>query len=351
MSHVIVGEPGVEPQGVSTDSAEEKFAPTLSVIVPTYNEGVNIHPFYERLRRTLAEVGEPSEIIFVNDGSADGTLDQLLALRAHDPRIKVIDLSRNFGKEVALTAGIDAASGKVVIPIDADLQDPPELIGPLMAKWREGFEVVYATRIHRNGESWFKRLTATLFYRVMSWLANIEIPENTGDFRLMSRPAVEALKQLREHHRFMKGLFSWVGFRQASVSYEREPRFSGKSKWNYWRLWNLAVEGITSFSYVPLQLATLFGLVAALSAFSFGTYILVDTLLYGNPVRGYASLMVVVTFLGGVQLICLGIIGEYLARTYSESKRRPLYFVRRSYGLTPPASINALEARADKRGS
>lgn len=351
MAQLAASKTGWRSQVEVAETPPQETAVTLSIVVPLYNESANIQPFYERLAAALGALGETSEIIFVNDGSEDDSVEQLLRLHKQDSRVKIVDLSRNFGKEVALTAGMDQASGEAVIPIDADLQDPPELIRALVAKWREGLDVVYATRIEREGESWFKQFTAALFYRVIGWLANIDIPKNTGDFRLLSRPAVDALKQLREHHRFMKGLFSWVGFKQASVPYRRDARFSGNSKWNYWRLLNLAIEGITSFSYVPLQLATLFGLVAAIFAFSFGAYILIDTLLYGNPVRGYASLMVVITFLGGVQLICLGIIGEYLARTYSESKQRPLYLVRRTFGFTPPGSSSTSDEKADRDGS
>jgi len=311
----------------------EQGTPTLSIVVPVYNEAENVRVLYGRLRSTLDSLGESSEIIFVNDGSTDETVNRLVALRREDSSLKVIDLSRNFGKEAAVTAGIDFAAGEAVVVMDADLQDPPELIPELVAKWREGFDSVSAVRTRRDGEPWLKRVTAHSFYRLIGKISKTPIPQDTGDFRLMSRRAIEALKCLREQNRFMKGLFAWVGFPQATVYYVRDPRFAGRTKWNYWKLWNFALEGITSFSYAPLQLATLFGLTAALGALGHAAYIFVNTVFYGNPVPGYPSLMVAILFLGGVQLICLGIMGEYLARTYSESKRRPLYFVNATLGL------------------
>jgi len=315
-------------------------APTISVVVPMYNEAGNIDMFYKRLAHILQEMGESYEIICVNDGSKDSTAAKLYMLHRKDPGVKVINLSRNFGKEIALTAGLDFSTGEAVIPIDADLQDPPELIPELVAKWREGFDVVYATRLQRNGESWLKKATAKAFYRVAKRLSKVDIPQDTGDFRLMSKPVVEALKQLREQHRFMKGLFSWVGFNQANIYYNREPRFAGRTKWNYWKLWNFALEGITSFSYAPLQAATYMGLFISLSAFAYASYIFFNTLIYGNPVPGYPSLMVVILFLGGVQLLTLGLIGEYIGRIYNESKRRPLYFVREAQGFTEIKQYN-----------
>lgn len=305
----------------------------LSIVVPMYNESENIFVFYERVVSVLEKLGLPFEIICVNDGSKDNTMELLLTLHEKDPRIKVIDFSRNFGKEIALSAGIDFASGEAIIPIDADLQDPPELIPELVSKWREGYEVVYATRTQREGETFLKKFTSHVFYRIIRLLTRFDIPKDTGDFRLMDRRVVKSLKQLREQHRFMKGLFSWVGFKQVSVPYQREPRYAGKTKWNYWKLWNFALEGITSFSYAPLQFATYFGLIVALISFIYGTFLLINTLFNGNPVPGYPSLMVVILFLGGVQLFTIGIIGEYIGRIYNESKRRPLYIVRETYGL------------------
>jgi glycosyltransferase involved in cell wall biosynthesis len=313
-------------------------APALSIVVPVYNEAEGIARFYERTSKVLEATGLSWEIVAVNDGSRDASLERLLELHGRDPRVKVVDLSRNFGKEIALSAGIDFARGDAIVPIDADLQDPPEVIPELIAKWREGFDVVYAVRSERLGESWLKKATAAAFYRLFRPLVRVDVPPDAGDFRLIARNAADALRSLREQHRFMKGLFSWVGFRQTSVTYRREARFAGTTKWNYWRLWNFALEGITSFSYAPLQVATYFGLFVALLAFGFGIFLVIDTLIYGNAVKGYPSLMVVVCFLGGIQLVTLGVMGEYIGRTYNESKRRPLYFVRQVAGAEKPPS-------------
>ncbi|MEW6572540.1 MAG: glycosyltransferase family 2 protein [Bacillota bacterium] len=312
----------------------------FSIVVPIFNEAPNVAAFYDRVTKVMAGMGEPYEIIFINDGSKDDTLSHLLSLAEKDPKVKIIDLSRNFGKEIALTAGIDYASGEAVIPIDADLQDPPELIPELIAKWREGYDIVYATRLQRDGESWLKRLTARLFYRTVRKITSIEIPKDTGDFRLLSRPAVEALKRLRERNRFMKGLFTWVGFRQTAVYYHRQPRNAGKTKWNYWRLWNFAIEGITSFSYIPLQFATYFGLSVAFFAFMYALFIVVRTALFGRDVPGYPSLITVILFLGGVQLFAIGILGEYIGRIYNEVKQRPLYIVKDKYGYVGNSAIS-----------
>lgn len=308
-------------------------APVLSIVVPTYNEAQNVEPFYARMKQVLDQLGEPYEIICVNDGSADNTLEKLLELRKQDPNVKVIDFSRNFGKEIALTAGIDFSSGQVVIPIDADLQHPPELIPELVAKWREGYDVVYAKRLERYNENWFKRWAARLFYRLAERIMSIKMPKDAGDFRLMSRPVVEALKELRERNRFMKGLFVWVGFPSTAVYYRCEKRYAGKTKWNYWKLWNFALEGITSFSFVPLQFATYFGFTVAFFAFAYALFIAIRTLVFGREVPGYASLITVILFLGGVQLIGIGVLGEYIGRIYNEVKRRPLYVVRKKWGL------------------
>ena len=305
----------------------------ISIVVPIYNEAENIFAFYERVVNILEKQGLPFEIVCVNDGSKDNSLELLLKLREKDQRIIVIDFSRNFGKEIALTAGIDFACGEAIIPIDADLQDPPELIPELLSKWREGYDVVYATRTQRDGETIFKKITSHAFYRIIKLMTRFDIPMDTGDFRLMDKRVVKSLKRMREQHRFMKGLFSWVGFKQISVPYHRDPRFAGKTKWNYWKLWNFALEGITSFSYAPLQFATYFGLSVALFSFVYGTFLLIKTLFYGNPVPGYPSLMVAILFLGGVQLLTIGMIGEYIGRTYNESKHRPLYIVRDTYGI------------------
>ena len=305
----------------------------LSIVVPMHNEAENIDAFYDRMTFVLQRLGYPYEIICINDGSRDDTLERLFRLHQEDPRVKVVDLSRNFGKEVALLAGLDYANGDAIIPIDADLQDPPEVIELLLDKWREGYDVVYATRTYREGESFVKKATAHLFYRILKLVSPIQIPADTGDFRLMSRQVVDSLRELREQHRFMKGLFSWVGYRQVSVPYHREGRHEGNSSFNYWKLWNFAIEGITSFSFLPLQLATYLGFLVAIGSVLFALYLMIDTLIYGNPVQGYPSLMVTVLFLGGVQLMTLGGIGEYIGRIYNETKRRPLYFVRESMGF------------------
>jgi glycosyltransferase involved in cell wall biosynthesis len=269
-----------------------------------------------------------AEFVYVNDGSQDNTLDVLYELRRNDPRIAIVDLSRNFGKEIALTAGLDKANGDAVIVLDADLQDPPELIPDLVREWQSGFDVVYAQRQSRDGESMLKRSTAHLFYRIMGRIGKVRIPPDTGDFRLLSRRAVAALREIREHHRYMKGLFAWIGFPQKAVLYIRDPRFAGTTKWSYWRLWTLAIEGFTSFTTAPLKIATYIGLLTAFASFLYGVAIMYKTLMYGDPVRGYPSLMVVILFLGGIQLIGIGVMGEYLGRMFNESKRRPLYLLK-----------------------
>ena len=302
----------------------------VSIVVPTYNEEHVIAEFNRRLSIVRDGLAVRSEVIFVNDGSSDDTIGMLRLLKSNDPTIGIVDLSRNFGKEIALTAGIDHAGGDVVIVIDADLQDPPELIPHLIEQWRnaDDVDVVYGQRVSRAGDSPLKKLTAFAFYRVINALGADLIPVDTGDFRLLSRRAVKALNSIRERHRFMKGLFAWIGFRQVAMQYEREPRFAGTTKWNYWKLWNFSIEGITSFSIVPLKAATYVGLITALLSLLYGAYIAIRTIISGNPVPGYPSLVVIILFLGGIQLVFLGIIGEYLGRTFNEVKQRPLYVVR-----------------------
>jgi glycosyltransferase involved in cell wall biosynthesis len=287
----------------------------------------------------MVELGAPWEAIYINDGSRDASLQIVEMLRHADSHIAVVNLSRNFGKEIATTAGLDHARGDAVIVIDADLQDPPEVIPRLVAAWRAGFDTVYAKRRLRDGDGWVKKATAAAFYRVMRNLGEVSLPENVGDFRLMSRRVVDAVQQLREHHRFMKGLFAWVGYPSTAVPYDRAPRAAGRTKWSLWKLWNLAIEGITGFSVGPLKLATYLGLAVALFAIAFGAQLIMRTLIFGNPVAGYPSLMAVVLFLGGTQLVTLGIIGEYLGRVFNETKRRPLYLVERytPSGVTVPA--------------
>jgi glycosyltransferase involved in cell wall biosynthesis len=300
--------------------------PVLSVVVPVFNEEAGLAAFHARLVAAMAGLG-PWEVLYVNDGSQDGTLARLRALRAVDGRIGLVNLSRNFGKEPALTAGLDRARGAAVIVIDADLQDPPEVIPALVAGWRAGFDVVLARRRARAGEGWAKRAAAALFYRLMARVGDVAMPRDTGDFRLMSRRVVEAVRLLRERHRMMKGLFAWVGFPTTEVLYDRAPRLAGRSKWGWWKLWNLALDGVTGFTVMPLKVATWLGLAVALGAVGFGAQVVVRTLLYGNPVAGYPSLMTVILFLGGVQLMTLGVIGEYLGRVFNETKGRPLYLV------------------------
>jgi glycosyltransferase involved in cell wall biosynthesis len=303
--------------------------PRLTVIVPCFNEEATLPLLHGRLVAVLDRLEAEARILYVDDGSRDRTVALVDALATQDPRVALLKLSRNFGKEIAMSAGLDHADADAVVLIDADLQDPPELIPELVAKFREGYDVVYAIRRSRAGESWLKRATASAFYRVIGRLSRTPVPEDTGDFRLLSRRAVEALRQVREQHRFMKGLFGWVGFRQVGVEYDRAPRAAGETKWNYWKLWNFALEGITSFTSAPLRVATYIGLASAALAFVYAIAIIVKTLLYGDPVAGYPSLMVVILFIGGIQLMALGLIGEYLGRLYFEAKRRPLYFIDR----------------------
>ena len=303
---------------------------SLAVVVPAYNEGEGLRAFHARLGAVLDGLDAlDASVLYIDDGSRDDTWSVIAQLAAADPRVTGVRLARNFGKELALTAGLDHADADAVVVIDADLQDPPELIPQFVARWREGFDTVFGTRLERDGESWFKRFTAHAFYRVMERVSATPIPRDTGDFRLLSRRTVDALRQLRERHRFMKGLFAWVGYRQVALPYHRDARHAGRSKFNYWKLWNFALEGITSFSTAPLRIATYVGVLSAFAAFAAGVWIVLKTLLWGDPVAGYPSLMVAMLFLGGVQLMALGIIGEYLGRLYMESKGRPLYLVER----------------------
>ncbi len=315
--------------------------PVLSLVVPVFNEEGVIDAFCARVIPTLEQITPEWEIVFVNDGSRDGTVAAVARQHHAEPRIALVSLSRNFGKEIAMTAGLDAARGQAVVIIDVDLQDPPEVIPDLVAKWREGNDVVFARRLEREGETFLKRLTAYGFYRALNAIADRPIPPDVGDFRLLSRRAVDALLRLRERHRFMKGLYSWIGFREAEVPYVRAPRAAGTSKFNYWRLWNFSIEGFTSFSIRPLQMASYFGFAIAVLSVIYGSFMVMRTLLYGNPVAGYPSLLVVVLFLGGVQLISLGVIGEYLGRVFNETKQRPLYLVAdllpSRYTAPPPA--------------
>lgn len=319
--------------------------PDLSIVVPIYNEGSVLNELFQRLEAEIEKLGIDAEIICVDDGSTNDVLDRLLVSRERNRALKIISLSRNFGKDIALSAGLEHSRGRAVIPIDADLQDPPELIGEMIERWRQGFDVVYATRRRRAGEGWIKRSTAMLFYRIFDRIAESPIPADTGDFRLLDRRVVDVLVKLPERTRFMKGLFSWVGFRQTAIHYDRLPRHGGKSGFNYWRLWNFALDGITAFSSLPLRIWSYLGLVISLGAFAYAIFLAALRLTRGIDVPGYTSLMVVVLFLGGVQLITLGVVGEYLTRVYNEVKGRPLYIVRERFGFEGDSTLEDVEAK------
>jgi len=312
------------------DMLEKKM---ISIVVPMYNEEAVFHTLFKVLEATLSELDIEYEVICVDDGSKDKTRDLLLAKTQENPRVKAVFLSRNFGKEAAMTAAIDYATGDAVIPIDADLQDPPELIGQMVQKWREGFDVVYAKRVSRGTDTAMKRNTAGLFYRVFNMLSEIPIPENVGDYRLMDRRGVDAIKRLPEKDRFMKGLFCWPGFSNTAIEFERPERAEGETKFNYWKLWNFALNGITSFSSFPVRLGVYLGLIVSAVAFVYSVVIVLKTLLTGVDVPGYASLMVVILFLGGIQLFFLGLLGEYIGRIYKEVKNRPIYMVDKALGF------------------
>lgn len=327
------------------EQVERGETAVLTVVVPVFNECDVLPEFHRRLTGVLLGLPMQSEVLYVNDGSTDGSLGYLEALCATDARVALVDLSRNFGKEVAMAAGLDHARGDVVVLIDADLQDPPELIPCLLEQWRAGYDNVYARRRARAGESWFKKASAAWFYRLIGRLSRVDLPRDTGDFRALSRRAVDALRQLREHHRFMKGLFAWIGYPSVAVDYDRDPRHAGASKFDYWKLWNLAIEGITSFTIAPLKLATYVGLVVAIGAFVAIIVLVAKTLLFGEAVKGYPSLMTVILFLGGIQLIALGSLGEYVGRMFNETKGRPLYFVKQHR----PAGVYGTCRSADAR--
>ena len=300
----------------------------ISVIVPAFNEEDVIHAFHSRMSEVFDRLpGYRCEMIFVDDGSVDSTRRLIMELAASDPRVCAVALSRNFGKEAAMTAGLDVSKGDAVAIFDVDLQDPPELLLDFVENWEKGFDVVYAKRTRRDGETWLKKATAAAFYRVIRRLSRVSIPPDTGDCRLMTRRVVEQLVRLREHHRFMKGLFAWVGFPSVAVEYRRDPRVAGATKFNYWKLWNFALEGITSFTIAPLKIAMYVGFTLAAASFVMGGWIVVKTLVWGEAVRGYPTLIVTVLCLGGVQLFFIGVLGEYLGRIFGETKQRPLYIV------------------------
>ena len=308
----------------------------LTLIIPVKDEEAAIGACLERVIPVLEGIDDPVsksfEILFVDDGSTDTTLEVIRKANAADPRVRAISLSRNFGKESALSAGLDTARGEAVVPLDVDLQDPPEALPKMVAQWRAGFDVVYGVRDNRETDSLPKRLTADLYYRAHNWLSRDKIPEHAGDFRLLDRRVVDVIRAMPERNRFMKGLFAWAGFKQAAVSYHREERKIGKTKFNYWKLWTLAIDGITSASTLPLRVWSYLGALVALGALGFAIYIIVRTLTTGIDVPGYASLMVAILFLGGLQLLSLGVLGEYVGRILTETKGRPLYIVRETIG-------------------
>jgi len=321
----------------------ETDMPLISVIVPVKDEEDSILPFVQRVGGVLDALREPDgsaaawEIIFIDDGSTDATLAAILTAHDADPRITGLSLSRNFGKEAALSAGLDNAHGRTVIPIDVDLQDPPEVIGEMIDRWREGFDVVYGVRRNRMTDSLPKRLTADLYYRAHNWLSMDKIPEHAGDFRLLDRKVVGVIRRMPERNRFMKGLFAWSGFRQTAVEYDRAERAVGTTKFNYWKLWTLAIDGITSASTAPLRVWSYIGALIALFSLFYAVFLLIRTLLFGVDVAGYASMMVAILFLGGVQLLSLGILGEYVGRILVETKHRPIYIVRDWIGIEEQA--------------
>lgn len=305
----------------------------ISIIVPMRNESANIDSLFAELKTVVSKVKEKFEIICINDASCDDTLEKLKAAQKKNPAIKIIDFSRNFGKEAALTAGIDRANGKAIIPLDADLQDPPSLIPEMIEKWKEGYKVVLATRNSRPGEGAIKRLTAHLFYKIIGQMSPVRIPENTGDFRLMDRQVVEIIKQMPERTRFMKGMFAWAGFKTAHIYFDRKSRKKGSTNWNYWRLWQFALDGIFSFSTLPLKIWTYVGSIIALASFVYASFLVGRTILFGVDVPGYASIMTAVLFMGGIQLVGIGVIGEYIARIYRETKQRPIYVINETIGF------------------
>ena len=299
----------------------------ISIICPCYNEELVLELFTKRITAILESTNRTYEIIFVNDGSKDNTLAKAKYLQSINPNICVVNLSRNFGKEAALTAGLDVSIGEVVIPIDADLQDPPELILEFLKEWEKGYDVVLAKRVDRSSDSWAKKKSAELFYKIHNIMAHVDIPENVGDYRLMTRRVVKAIQELPENQRFMKGIFSWVGFKTSVIEYKRESRQAGHTSFNSWKLWNFALDGITGFSTAPLRIWLYIGALISASAFIYGSVIFFKTIIQGVDVPGYASMFTSILFLGGIQLIGIGVIGEYVGRMYMESKRRPVYII------------------------
>jgi glycosyltransferase involved in cell wall biosynthesis len=304
-----------------------------SVVIPVFNEEGNIPEIYRRVVAVMEGLDGPFELVFVNDGSRDRSFEIMFSLHEKDPRVKILDFSRNFGHQIAITAGLDHANGEAVIIMDADLQDPPEIIPRLVESWKSGSEVIYAVRVRRKGEGLFKLWTASAFYRLLRLLSNIEIPMDAGDFRLLDKEVVKALRDIRERHRFVRGLISWVGFKQTSVTYEREERFAGETKYSVWKMMKFAMDGITSFSHLPLRLVTMLGFFCFALSFGVGCWALYVKIFTNSAIQGWTSLIGVILFLGGVQLLALGIIGEYLASVFDEVKNRPIYILRKTHGL------------------
>lgn len=300
----------------------------ITILVPAYNEQEVLHMLYERLKTIIDKTSKYDfEILLINDGSKDKTLSIMEELRKKDKRVCYLNLSRNYGKETAMIAGLDYSKGDAVIIIDADLQDPPELIPQMIKYWEQGYDDVYAKRKSRKGETWLKKFTSKMYYRTLQSVTKIEIQKDTGDFRLLDRRCVEALKSIRESQRYTKGLFSWIGFNKKEILYDRDPRAAGSTKWNYKKLIDLSIDGITSFTTAPLRWSAIIGLIVSIIGFMYMIYIIIKTICLGIDVPGYASTMVVILFLGGIQLIVLGVLGEYLGRAFYETKGRPLYFV------------------------
>ena len=301
----------------------------VSLLIPAYNEEKVLQLLYQRIKAIIDSLNQYEwEVLFINDGSRDNTLAVLYSIRNQDNRINVLDLSRNYGKEVAMLAGFDYVKGDAVIILDADLQDPPELIPQMLEQWELGYDDVYAKRNSRKGETFIKKKTSQWFYKILQKSTDIPIQLNTGDFRLLDKSCVQALKQIREENRYTKGMFSWIGYNKKEILFDRDPRAAGETKWNYLKLFSLAIEGITSFTTKPLRISTFIGGIISVLSFIYAIYMLYDTIIYGNDVKGYPSLLVTILFLGGIQLLSLGILGEYIARIFIETKNRPTYFAR-----------------------
>lgn len=300
----------------------------ISILIPAYNEEEVLQHLYERLTKLAGETSDYKfEFLFVNDGSRDRTLEIIKTYAEKDDRVAYINLSRNFGKEIAMIAGLDNVTGDATVIIDADLQDPPELIPQMIKYWEEGYDDVYARRKSRAGESWLKKVTSEMYYKILQKSTNIPIQKDTGDFRLLDKRCIEALRQFRESQRNAKGMFSWIGYKKKEIMYDRDPRMAGETKWNYTKLTNLAIDGITSFTTAPLRISTIFGGLVSFAAFIYILYLVIRTILYGTDLAGYPSMMAVILFLGGIQLLSLGIIGEYVGRIFNETKNRPLYLI------------------------